>query len=142
MSGEVALTEVAGFWVGSTTLDHDLGDLTYHFRANDTSSNFEITGDLTASVFDNDNPSINLDSSDASGTTGDIYNFNITASDNIDVASVNVTWSHGSFGGNTVLTKVSGFWVGSISLDHNISALTYQVMCGDANSDQDQSQYA
>ena len=67
-------------------------------------------------------PQINADISDPSGTTGDLYSFDISASDNIGVASVNVSWDHDLLGGNLALSDDGdGTWSGSVVLDDSVS---------------------
>jgi len=64
-------------------------------------------------------PWIDSDDSDAGGTTGDLYNFDISADDNINVASVNVSWSHGVLSGNVALSFGTS-WTGAVTLDDDI----------------------
>ena len=135
LSGNLALSLSGGHWVGSVTLDDNLGNLVYTVQVNDTSGNYVRGGQQSKSVTDNDNPSLVADNSDAGGTTGDSFNFYITTSDNIDVDSVNISWSHGYLSGNLALDDDGdGTWSGSIALDDNLGNLVYTVQVNDTSS--------
>ena len=135
LSGNLALSLSGGHWVGSVTLDDNLGNLVYTVQVNDTSSNYVRGSQQSKSVTDNDNPSLVADNSDAGGTTGDTFGFDVTVSDNIGVDSVNASWSHGSLGGNLALSNDGdGTWSGSIALDDNLGNLVYTVQVNDTSS--------
>ena len=136
LSGNLALSNDGdGTWSGSITLDDNLGNLVYKVQVNDTYSNYVCGSQQSKSVTDNDNPSLVADNSDASGTTGDSFNFDITTSDNIDVDSVNISWSHGSLSGNLALNDDGdGTWSGIITLDDNLGNLVYTVQVNDTSS--------
>ncbi len=133
-SGNLALIyDGNGTWIGTITLDHSLNDMIYRVQVNDTTGNYVRGSQQAVSVSDNDDPSIISDDSDNSGTTDDPYEFNFTASDNIEVESVNVTWSHGSLNGNKQLSIQGGYWVGTITLDDSLDDLTYRVQVNDTS---------
>jgi len=132
-----SMTHVGGNYFEKTvTLDTDtIADMTYTIYANDTYGNSDTTTQASVSVSDNDNPSLVADNSDVSGTTGDTFSFDITTSDNIDVDSVNISWSHGSLGGNLALSDDGdGTWSGSITLDDSLGNLVYTVQVNDTSS--------
>jgi len=109
-------------------------DMTYSIYAEDTCGNDNTTTAASVMVTDNDNPSLDDDNSDAAGMTGDTFNFDITASDNINVDGVNVSWSHGSLGGNLALSFSGGHWIGNVVLDDSSSNLIYRVQLNDSAS--------
>ncbi|MFW3145851.1 MAG: PKD domain-containing protein [Thermoplasmatota archaeon] len=123
-----------GTWSASITLDDSTEDMTYAITITDTAANSMTGSDQTVTVSDNDDPSLDADNSPSTGTTGDGYTFDITASDNVDVDSVTVTWSHGSLGGtNTAMTDDGdGTWSLTITLDNSLSSMTYTVTVSDA----------
>ena len=119
-------------WSLTITLDHSLGGLTYNIQVNDTSGNFVRNATETITVSDNDDPNLDADITPNTGTTGDKLTINITALDNIGVESVNVTWSHGKFRYDEPLIKNGdGSWALTVTLDHNITDLTYSVQIND-----------
>ncbi len=136
LSGNLALSNDGdGTWSGSITLDDNLGNLVYTVQVNDSSSNYVRGSQQSKSVTDNDNPSLVADNSNASGTTGDSFNFDITTSDNIDVESVNISWLHGSLSGNLALSDDGdNTWSGSITLDDSLNNLIYYIQVNDTSS--------
>ena len=124
LTGNVSLSRIDDHWIGVITLDNSLSDLTYIIYINDTSNNYNISDPRTVSVTDNDLPNI-VDNSPITGTTGDRFRFNITASDNMDVMGVRVNWSHGAQFGNISLQKIDVYWTNMITLDHDIQDLIY-----------------
>ena len=77
-----------------------------------------------------------VDNSPASGTTGDVYTFNVSVTDNVDTAdelTVKVDWSHGSQGGNETMTNVGGnYFEKTVTLDQNTtSSMTYNFYAND-----------
>ena len=131
-----SMTHVGGNYFEKTvTLDTDtIADMTYTIYANDTYVNSDTTTQASVSVSDNDNPSLVADNSDVSGTTGDTFSFDVTVLDNIGVSGVNVSWSHGSLGGNLALSDDGDdAWSGSITLDDNLGNLVYKVQVNDTS---------
>ena len=122
-----------GTWSGSITLDHNLEDLTYYIQINDSAGNSYNSPLQTVTVTDNDDPILISDDSLNQGTTGDTFTFDISVSDNIGVASANISWSHGGLHGNLqVADDGDGTWSGSITLDHNLEDLTYYTKINDS----------
>ena len=83
------------------------------------------------------------DNSLSTGHTGDTYTFNVSVTDNIDIASeltVKVDWSHGSLGNNESMTHVGGnYFEKTITLDlSSTSDMTYSIYakdtCGNDNT--------
>jgi hypothetical protein len=136
LSGNLALNDDGDdTWSGSITLDNNLNNLLYYVQVNDTSNNYDRGSQQSKSVTDNDNPSLVADNSDASGTTGDSFSFDVTVSDNVGVGSVNVSWSHGSLSGNLALSNDGDdTWSGSITLDDDLGNLIYRVQVNDTSS--------
>ncbi|MFW6304558.1 MAG: NosD domain-containing protein, partial [Candidatus Saliniplasma sp.] len=133
-SGNLALTYLGNdTWNGTITLDHSLDDLTYRVQVNDTSGNYVRGSEQSVSVSDNDDPSF-TDNSEDTGTTGDTYTFDIDPEDNIQVDSVNVSWSHGALSANLALSvDGDGTWSGTITLDESLSDMNYRVQVNDTS---------
>ncbi len=73
-------------------------DLYYEFSANDSNDNWNYFLGGPIDVLDDDLPEIGTDSSDTEATTGDAFQFSITATDNINVETGYVTYKYGSAG--------------------------------------------
>ncbi len=128
------MTDLGG---GDYTLDigtpNDALTLYYTLYAKDTSNNWVNTTELQLSVTDNDAPSF-IDDSPTAGTTGDPYTFDINTTDNIEVSSANISWSHGALSGNLALIDDGdGTWSGTIILDHSLTSLDYRVQVNDTS---------
>ena len=125
---------VDGSWSLTVTLGHNLISLVYSIQINDTSGNFHRCLKRTVPVLDNDKPRIDTDDSPDSGTTGDSYTFDLAVSDNINVSSVNATWSHGSLGGIAALdADGDDTWSLTIYLDDSLQDLTYSIQVNDSS---------
>jgi len=111
-----------------------ISDMDYILYVEDTVGNSYTTITVSVSVYDNDYPLLVADNSDIIGTTGDIYVFDIECSDNVGVSSVNVSWSHGGLSGNKFLSLDGGYWMGSITLDDDLSSLLYVVQVTDSSN--------
>ena len=134
--GNESMMHVGGNYFEKTvTLDQNsTSSMTYVLYANDTYGNTNTTTQASVTVQDNDNPSLVADNSDASGTTGDLFGFDVTVSDNVGVGSVNVSWSHGSLIGNLALSDDGdGTWSGSVTLDDSLGNLIYRVQVNDTS---------
>ena len=79
-------------------------------------------------------PGLKKDNSDITGTTGDEFQFNISAFNNADIASVYVKWSHGDSSGNESLSKTGVYWTGTITLDNNLEVMTYTIYIKDTSN--------
>ena len=88
----------------------NIGTDTVQVEVNDTDSILPIT-----------------DFSPNSGTTGDIYRFNVSGIGGIEYLKVYVNWSHGVLKGNLSLTEAGKYWLGEITLDHDIGDLEYTI---------------
>ena len=69
-----------------------VGTMQYYFSVQDVGDNWVSTGITSLSITDNDAPVINADNSDTTATTGDIFNFIVDATDNVDVTEARVVW--------------------------------------------------
>jgi len=136
LGGNVALNNDGdGTWSLNITLDHSLSDLTYSIQVNDTYGNYIRSVTINVPVLDNDNPSLDFDNSQSSGTTGDLFTFDISVSDNIDVLRINVSWSHGDLGSNIAMVDDGdGKWKFSIKLDHSLDELIYYIQVNDTSN--------
>ncbi|MFW6375638.1 MAG: PKD domain-containing protein [Thermoplasmatota archaeon] len=89
---------------------------------------------LMAPVHDDQKPTLVSDDSQDYDFVESPYYFNITASDNYEVGSVNVSWTHGPKSGNLALDyHGSGEWNGTITLADSVSNLTYRVQVNDTS---------
>jgi len=112
---------------------YNISNMTYIIYAEDTCNNSNTTSAVSVIIIDDDNPSLEVDNSDNSGTTGDTYNFDITASDNILVDGVNISWFHDTLIGNLALSYSAGHWIGIATLDDSISNLIYRIQVNDSS---------
>jgi len=136
LSGNLSLTETGAHWLGTIDLDHDTGDLAYLICINDTSYNYRIGSQQLVSVTDNDDPTLVSDNGLDAGTTGDGFQFNISAADNIEVEAVHIDWTHGGLGGNLSLTDTDDHWLGTIDLDHDTGDLAYTIYIEDTSANE------
>ena len=121
------------FFEGNIVLADSVESLFYTIWVVDSSGNMNSSGVHVVSLVDNDPPDIVSNNCPSSGGTGDVYLFNVSASDNIAVDSVNVSWVHNTLSGNIALSLVSGFWVGDITLDDSISDMIYSIQVNDSS---------
>jgi PKD repeat protein len=132
----VSMTNVAGdYWVNTITLMDTLDSLNYFIAAADPGINWNTTVTKNITIVDDDTPSF-VDNSTPTGTTGDQYTFDITATDNIGVANVTVTWAHGQYSGTNVSLNNDGdgTWSLTITLDNNLSVMTYTITVTDTSN--------
>jgi len=132
----ITLLNTGGDYFEKTiTLDDSINPMTFTIWANNKSGNMTSSGPHEFTVTDNDDPSLDVDNSPSSSTTSDPYVFDITASDNIGVGSVNVSWSHGSFSGNKALSDDGdGTWSGTIILGGSSINMVYTVQVNDTSA--------
>ena len=136
LSGNDTMAHAGGnYFTKQITLDHSISDLTYHIYANDTYPNSNYTTELSATVSDNDAPTLVSDDSLA-GTTGDSYNFSLNVTDNIQSQSeltCYVNWSHDTSSSNDSMSYSAGddCWYKVITLDHSITNLSYTFWVND-----------
>jgi hypothetical protein len=83
-----------------------LTGITYKVIFNDTANNSNITSDTTITVTDNDDPINLIDTSDTSGTTGDVFTFEFDASDNIDLVEAEIFYWFGA--GSPISEVITG----------------------------------
>jgi len=121
-------------WSLSIHLDHCIDPLEYNFIVNDTLGNTFLYPIQSVSVTDNDIPTLDGVNSLDIGTTGDSFQFNISTSDNIDVETVFINWTHGSFGCNTSLTETNNYWTKTIQLNNDLADLNYIIYIRDTSN--------
>lgn len=119
------------YFTKQITLNHAITDLYYYIYANDTYPNSNMTIGLSASVTDNDAPTLVLDGSDSTGTTGDTFHFVVDLADNIDaegsLPTVKVAWSQsGGSSSNDTMAYSGGHWIKNITVSSSsIGSITY-----------------
>jgi len=147
-----AMTEGGGnqWSTASISVPSSATDVQYYFKVSDGTSTVYIcsgslqvtpdentaqTSPFTKTIQDNDNPGL-TDNSPAVGTTGDSYIFDVTASDNIAVSTVKVTWSHTPNGGTNVALNNDGdgTWSLTVTLADSLSSMTYTITVTDTSS--------
>ncbi|MDP6157168.1 MAG: integrin alpha, partial [Candidatus Thermoplasmatota archaeon] len=131
--GNISMTLSDSNWICEILLDHNLTDLVYILYINDTTDNYAISSKFSTIVVDNDRPFLEADYSQKIGTTGDKFELNISAFDNIAVDSVEIYWSHGYLGGNFSLSRNGSYWIGNVILDHEIKPLSYFIIIKDTS---------
>jgi len=133
LDGNISLSKSEGRWVGTIQLSHDLQDLTYTIYLQDATGNFNSSIPRSVTVIDNDLPEITLDNSPETGTTGDIFEFNLSVSDNIEVQSVDITWDHAQSGRDISLDDNNSYWTASVTLDQSVDNLSYIIYINDTS---------
>lgn len=133
--GNLSMDHVGGSYFEKTvSLDHSISNMTYTIYAQDSYGNYLTTDPSSVTVTDNDDPSIESDTSLAVGTTGDAYTWFVNVSDNVDAEEdlmVKIDWSHGSLSENASMVYDSSFWTYSHELDHSLSDMTYSIYVKD-----------
>jgi len=134
-SGNLSMDHVGGSYFEKTvSLDDSISEMTYTIYAQDSSGNSLTTDPSSVTVTDNDDPSIESDTSIAVGTTADAYTWFVNVSDNVDAEedlTVKIDWSHGSLSENASMVYDSSFWTYSHLLDDSISEMTYSIYVED-----------
>ncbi|MFO8052167.1 MAG: PKD domain-containing protein [Thermoplasmatota archaeon] len=106
-------------WYAVAELPSDrIGTLSYHFSAVDGSDNWNRTGALNRTIYDNDEPRIIEDLSDTSANTGGCFSFLLNVSENIGLLNVSVEYWFGE-GAHIHLELVeeeTGLWGGNITV--------------------------
>ena len=134
LTQNISLMESYGYWTGNARLGRSLEDLAYTVYVKDGANNFYASLEQKRTVQDNDPPSLDTDRSAITGTTGDRFYLNLSASDNIEVGEVIVNWSHGRLGGNHSLDRSGNYWTGYITSDNgSVENLTYTVFVKDTS---------
>ncbi len=123
------------YWYNISIISTTATYFYYNISANDTSNNWNET--VTGSPLEVDDiidPSLVSDNTPSTGNASESFTFNISASDNIGVSGVNVSWSHNTFSGNANLTLNNGYWLGTITLDSSSIDMTYSIQINDTSS--------
>ncbi|MDP7265123.1 MAG: PKD domain-containing protein, partial [Candidatus Thermoplasmatota archaeon] len=135
LGNNLSLSKTGDFWTGKIRLGTWGDPLNYTVYVRDIAENILTSDTLSLEVKDNDPPALQDDDSYIFATTGDLFQFDISAIDNVEVGSVIANWSHGSLGDNTTLDLIDGSWVGNITLDNgSIAPLQYVIYVEDASS--------
>jgi len=134
LGSNLTLTKSGDYWTGGIRLGAWGNPLNYTVYVRDIAENIFISDPKSLEVRDNDPPVLQDDDSYILGTTGDLFMFDISAMDNVEVGSVKVNWNHGSLGANTSLVDMDGSWIGNITLDNeSVSPLQYVIYVEDTS---------
>lgn len=113
---------------------NETGTMSYHFIAVDGSGNWNTTDEFHRTIIDNDEPVMMEDLSDPAGHTGELFLFEINASDNIGISIVTVEfWFGNGTHTNKSLIKDDGtIWTGNITIPvDSLDELNYIVWISD-----------
>ncbi len=86
---------------------------------------------LKYTTLDYDPPILLSDKSPDFATTGDEFDFKISAWDITEVGEVYIDWAHGKKTGIENLSKSGEYWKSNVRLDHNLSKMTYTIYMDD-----------
>jgi hypothetical protein len=117
-----------GYWEGTITVAHTLSSISYNVTARDAGGNSDTWTGYRRPVMDNDVPAIDTDTTANAGTTGDPFNFTMTASDNIAVQNVYVSYAY--LGGNSynmlmMTSDGTGGYYLVVDLEDTLSPMSY-----------------
>jgi hypothetical protein len=111
-------------------LDPSSTEFIYYIEAEDDNGFKNSTGIATIPVQDNDDPTYTDNS--RSGTTADSYTFDVTISDNWEIDSVEIVWTHNNLGGSTsMVDDGDGTYSLTINLDDSVVQLSYTITIKD-----------
>ncbi len=134
LGNNLSLTKTGNHWTGKIRLGAWGNPLNYTVYVRDIAENIFSSGLISLDVKDNDPPAMQDDDSYVFATTGDLFQFKISAIDNVEVGSVTAKWSHGSLDDNTSLDLVEGDWIGNITLDNeSVVPLRYVIFIEDTS---------
>ncbi len=124
----------AGPFTSTINIPSDSLDmLHYYFAVRDAGGNWLVGLQIDINVQDNDNPTLVLDSSDTSATTGDEFTFLAFASDNIAVFEVRFVYWFGTGSQQTITSSTMPF-TDSISVPQgSLDALHYYIVIEDTS---------
>ncbi len=110
-----------------------LGDLEFRVEVTDTYGRTTTSDIWTLPVHDNDPPVIGDDTSDAIGWSGHPFRFEVTASDNIQVSTVEVTYWIGGDRASIPMGTVEGSYSATIVLPQVLESLKYAFTVTDSS---------
>ncbi len=109
--------------------------LYYYVSGTDAAGNWFTAPTVGLMILDLNNATIDNDTSDTSASTGDVFEFNITATDDWGIATVNITYSYGTNGTQQIITLTPGpnnTYLGNITIPANSTDdLSYMVIVTD-----------
>jgi len=121
-------------WEYIIELDHDLDHLSYRIHMMDAAGNYNFSETFNVPVVDNDLPELQSDNSVNLGFTGNTFEINISASDNIGVQWVSANWSHDNRANEMNLTLTGQYWIGVLELNDSTDDLVYSIRIADTSS--------
>jgi hypothetical protein len=107
------------YWFTEPLPTDYVGFIEYYFTAVDSGGFWVNTTPTNASITDNDPPTIISDNSDTIATTGETFNFNVDAIDNINMSEVHVVWWFGAGAPTTDTMSGIGPYTFSIPVPSN-----------------------
>jgi hypothetical protein len=120
--------------LSGTPTNADVGSNYVNISVSDGNGGADFSN-FTLTVINISYPPEFTDNSPTQGTTGDPFTFNITTYNTTEISSINVTWTHGILNGTNVsLNPIDNTtWNLTITLDNNISAMTYTITVTDTS---------
>ena len=115
-------------WDGDITVQHTLDPITFTVTARDAAGNWMTSTGFYNYPMDNDNPAVTGDTTPTGATTGDLFTFNMTADDNIDVGDVYVSYSYQGGTSNDYIYMSEtwpGIWTVDVYIEDTLSPISY-----------------
>jgi len=116
-------------WTALIIVDRTLEDLHYRFGSTDGFDNVNMTEDGTVGMVDSQSPFIDVDRTPERGTTGDPFEFNVTAGDNLGIRRVTVRYTFGDGELKSVVMEVVA------NLSHGRAILTHTITLPSGSTD-------
>ena len=117
--------ESSSFNVNLNSLD----PITYYVMASDQGGNWVVDGLYYTYVYDNKDPKIVSDNSQAVATTGDEFKFNVTVTDNIEIMFVEAIYYYtdmSEMGYVWLMDDGTGNYVGTFEVKHTLTPFEYE----------------
>jgi len=128
ISDNITLEWVDGYWKATITLDQSLEDLVYHIHLFDPKGEHNCTGPHIASVRDNDLPTLLVDNTPVTASTGDPFMFLCGVQDTFGIDTVWVEYRYGTQTSTNLSMDLglTGVHYREISVSHTLDPLYYR----------------
>ncbi|MDG6223949.1 MAG: PKD domain-containing protein [Candidatus Thermoplasmatota archaeon] len=124
--------ESSSFNVNLNSLD----PITYYVIASDQGGNWVVDGIYYTYVYDNKDPKIVSDNSQAVATTGDEFEFNVTVTDNIEISYVEAYYYYTDMSDSGfvwLMDDGSGNFAGTFEVKHTLTSFEYEFWAYDTS---------